>query len=136
MEAIIMIGIPGSGKSHYCHEHFEDTHLRLNLDSLGRRSRERIILEAAVKAKVNIVIDNTNITLEHRQKYMPLFKENGYKIIAYYFEPHLDLALWRNGNRKRNVPIKAIKQYHKDIVEPDYSEGFDEIRRVGFKEWS
>jgi len=97
---------------------------------LGRRSKEKILLEAAVKAKINIVIDNTNISIAHRQKYIPLLKKNGYDITAIYFLINIENAIKRNAKRKRKVPNNVIKKYAKNIVEPSFNEGFYQIKNI------
>jgi predicted kinase len=44
MEAVILIGIQGSGKSTFCRERFFNTHIRINLDMLKTRHRERYLV--------------------------------------------------------------------------------------------
>ena len=127
MECIILIGIPASGKTLFYNDKLSDTHLRINLDTLGRRSREMSIFETAVKTKTKICIDNTNLTIKNRQKYIPLLKKMNYKIIAYYFIPDLKQAIKWNKQRKRTIPDSAIKKYLHEIVAPSKNEGFDEI---------
>ena len=60
MTAIILIGIPASGKSTFCKERLFDTHLRLNLDMLKTRHREKLLLQACIAAQQPFVVDNTN----------------------------------------------------------------------------
>ena len=65
-EAIIFIGLQASGKSSFYHAKFSHSHMRLNLDMLRTRNREKILLEACLRAKQSFVIDNTNSTLTER----------------------------------------------------------------------
>lgn len=130
MEAIIYTGIPGSGKSTHYQNNFKDTHLRINLDMLNRRSREWNIFEAAVKSRTKIVIDNTNIDIEKRKKYIDILKQYKYKIISYYFAVNVETALKRNNSRKRIVPENAIEEYQKNLVVPSKEEGFNIVRFV------
>lgn len=127
MECIILIGIPGCGKSTFYKDKYGDTHLRINLDMLGRRNRESAIFEIAVKTKTKIVIDNTNVTIENRKKYIPLLKANSYKIIACYWDPH---CLNYNEKRENPVPKEAIRKYIKEFIIPTFDEGFNKINRV------
>ncbi len=43
MEMVLLIGIPATGKSSFCREKFFHTYVRLNLDMLGTRHREKLI---------------------------------------------------------------------------------------------
>ena len=135
MECIILIGVPASGKSTCYHNLFNDTHLRISLDILGRRSRERAIFEAAVMTKTKIVIDNTNVTVKDRAKYIPLLKENNYKIRAIVFNPDLERAFKNNKKRTRKVPEEAIEGYAKRFVMPSHNEGFDNITISGWEDY-
>ena len=46
MQLIIFIGIQASGKSTFYQQYFYHTHLRINLDMLKTRHREKLIFEA------------------------------------------------------------------------------------------
>lgn len=48
MEVIILIGIQGSGKSSFYKARFADTHVRINLDMLKTRHREKLFFDACV----------------------------------------------------------------------------------------
>ncbi len=136
MEAIVFIGIQASGKSSLYFERFAKTHLRINLDMLKTRSRERIILEACIKAKQPIVIDNTNPSKKDRKKYIDKFKR--FKIIGYYFQSSIKDCLYRNNLRfgRENIPDVGVKSTYNKLELPDYSEGFDELYYVSMKDKS
>ena len=123
MEAIIFIGIQGSGKSSLYFERFAETHIRISLDMLKTRNRERILLEACIKAKQPLVIDNTNPTRKDREGYIEKLKSNGFRIIGYYFKSSIEECLARNRQRSRkiNIPEIAIKGTYNKLEIPDYS---------------
>lgn len=132
MEAVIFTGIQGSGKSTFFKERFADSHIRINLDMLRTRHREKLILEACLEAKQRFVVDNTNLTREDRRRYILKAKEFGFKIIGYYFETDLENAVERNNRRegKAKVPEKAVRGAFKRLEIPSFDEGFDELYRV------
>ena len=70
MEAVIFVGVQGSGKTTLYLERFFTTHVRLSLDMLRTRNRERLLLDACIEAKQPFVIDNTNPTVEERARYI------------------------------------------------------------------
>lgn len=55
----IMIGIQASGKSSFCKSNFRN-YIRINLDELNTRNKERIAIMEAIQSGLDIVIDNTN----------------------------------------------------------------------------
>jgi len=59
VEAVILIGIQGSGKSTLYRERFFDTHVRISLDLLKTRGREREFTETCRRRGQRFVIDNT-----------------------------------------------------------------------------
>ncbi|MGF1486141.1 MAG: AAA family ATPase [Prochloraceae cyanobacterium] len=132
MEAVIFIGIQASGKSTFYREHFLDTHIRINLDMLKTRHREKLIFEACLEAKQNFVIDNTNPTLAERQRYISAAKEHNFTIIAYYFFSDLESCKQRNELRhiKQKIPVVGIISTYKKLEKPSYKEGFDRIYTV------
>lgn len=129
MELVIFIGIQGAGKSTFFKEKFFDTHIRINLDMLGTKNREKLLFEACLQAKQSFVIDKTNLTREAREKYISEAKRFGFKVIGYYFQTDLEKSLARNSRRegKANVPEKAILGAFKRLELPQFDEGFDEL---------
>ena len=132
MEMVLFIGIQAVGKSEFCKKYFYKTHIRLNLDMLKTRHREKLLLEACITAKQPLVIDNTNPTANERQMYIAYAKEAGLKVFGFYFHSGIAGALERNSNRHGNevVPDIAILATHKKLELPRYSEGFDELYYV------
>ena len=105
MEAIIFIGLQASGKSSFYQEKFIDTHIRINLDMLKTRHREKILFNACLEAKQPFVIDNTNPTREERSYYITSAKAKKFKIIGYYFESNLENCKLRNQQRISTIPL-------------------------------
>jgi predicted kinase len=132
MEAIIFVGVQGSGKSTFYRERFFDTHVRINLDMLRTRHREQLLLAGCLAAKQRFVIDNTNPTPADRARYIGAAKEAGFRVIAYVFETSLQDAIRRNNQRagKQKVPVPAIAGTLRKLQAPTVEEGFDEVYRV------
>lgn len=70
MQLILFTGVQASGKSTFYQQYFYHTHLRINLDMLKTRHREKILFEAAIASKTKIVIDNTNMSKADRARYI------------------------------------------------------------------
>ena len=130
MEAIIFTGLQASGKSSFYRENFIDTHIRINLDMLKTRHREKLIFNTCLEAKQPLVIDNTNPTIEERKRYISIAKAKKFQIVGYYFKSNLKECKQRNHNRFRKVPIIALLATHKKLQLPTYEEGFDRLYYV------
>lgn len=132
MQAILFIGIPGSGKSTFYKEHFFDTHLRISMDLLNTRNKEQQLMEFARSVQQKVVIDNTNPTMSERKRYINWFKEKKYKVVAYFFEPNFEQSLRWNSQRvgKKNVPEVGIRSVLKKLERPTKSEGFDHLYTI------
>lgn len=134
MQTIILVGLQACGKSTFYKKNFIDTHIRINLDMLKTRNREKILLKACIEAKQKFVVDNTNPCILDRQKYISLAKEAGFEIVGYYFCSNISRALERNRNRKNCVPEKAILSTFQKLEIPSYKEGFDQLYYVEIAE--
>ena len=123
------MGLQASGKSTFNREKFIDSHIRLNLDMLKTRHREKILFNACLEAKQSVVIDNTNPSLEDRQKYIKPAKEKNFQVIGYYFESKIENCKIRNSQRqgKKVIPIVGILATAKKLVIPSYQEGFEKL---------
>ena len=132
MEAIIFMGIQGSGKSTFYRDRFFNTHIRINLDMLKTRHREQILLQACLEAKQSFVVDNTNPTGEERRRYIAPAKEKGFRVIGYYFPPQLEECKQRNSQRppEQIVPLIGLLATYKKLTLPSCQEGFDALYSV------
>lgn len=129
-QAILLVGIPASGKSTFYKARFADTHLRINLDMLKNRNRENAILQACLLTQTSFVVDNTNINSQERRKYIKLAKLFGFEVHVYYFDPNVEKSQERNQHRKNNVPDRAITSRFSKYEMPEYREGVTKIYRV------
>jgi len=128
MEAIILIGIPASGKSTFYKERYADTHVRINLDMLKNRKAEEMIFMACLWAQRNVVIDNTNVKRSERAYYINALKKYNYKkITGYFFDSDVPTCINRNILRGRPVPDKALVIKYQAIEAPGLAEGFDNL---------
>jgi predicted kinase len=132
MEAIIFVGIPGSGKSTFFLERFFATHVRINLDMLKTRHREMVMIAACIQARQSFVVDNTNITAAERARYIPLARQAGFRVVGYYFQSNLAESLQRNQQRsgKALIPRKGVVARYHQLEPPNLTEGFDELYYV------
>ena len=132
MEAVIFIGIQGSGKSSFFRERFFDTHVRINLDMLRTRRREELLVAACLGGGQSFVVDNTNPLPSDRVRYLVPTRTTGFRAVAYFFEASLREAMQRNNLRtgKQKVPAPAVAAAFKKLVPPTEDEGFDEIYTV------
>ena len=132
MEAVILIGIQGAGKSTFCRERLFHTHVRINLDMLQSRHRETILLTACLNARQSFVVDNTNVTREERARYIAAARSAGFKVTGYYFESKVQDALLRNELRLpgQRVPDRDVHGTAGRLQPPARAEGFNALHYV------
>ena len=132
MQAIIFIGLQATGKSTFFKEKFFDSHLRISLDVLKTRHREKMLLDACLQCGQNFVVDNTNPTMEDRKRYILVAKEAKFEVVGYYFESKISSSLDRNQGRfeKQRIPDKGILATYHRLQIPTLSEGFDRLYYV------
>ena len=125
----IIIGIPGSGKSTFYRERLADDYVRVNLDTLKTRYQENLLITECVREGKSFAVDNTNPTKADRQRYIPLAKSAGYRIVGYFMESKIKDCMERNDKRegKERLPAKAVAAISNKLQMPSYDEGFDEL---------
>lgn len=140
MEMNVFIGAQAAGKSSFYQSVFFDTHIRINLDMLRTRNRERILVEACLKARQPFVVDNTNATRAHRARYFLLAKRHDCVINGYYFQSIAQDCLERNRQRVRSplpeVPERGIRGTISQLELPNLNEGFDRLYFVRIQDGS
>ena len=129
MEAIILMGIQGAGKSSYFRERFFGTHLRISMDLMKSRHREGRFLALCLDSGMRFVVDNTNTTREERSRYIRPAKASGFSVIGYYFRSSVEECLRRNDTRlgTERIPEVAIRSAAKRLEQPTLAEGFDQL---------
>jgi len=132
MEAVIFCGVQGAGKSTFYKDRFFRTHVRVSLDLLRTRRREKIFLTTCLESSQRFVVDNTNPTQAERAIYIQAARGKKFKVIGYYFDSEAEEALSRNALRsgKERVPDVAIKITLAKLERPSLDEGFDELYQV------
>jgi len=132
MEAVIFIGIQGTGKSSFYHERFFHTHVRINSDMLKTQNRLRVLLNACLDARQSFVLDNTNVTREVRAPFIAQSRAAGFRVVGYYFRSDITSALARNSERVNaaRIPDRGVLGTYKKLEIPQRSEGFDALYYV------
>jgi predicted kinase len=132
VEAIIFTGIQGSGKSTFYRERFFDTHVRISLDLLKTRNRERLLLQVCLGTGQRFVIENTTPRVEDRAPYIAAAKQAAFRVSGYFFETTIRDALRRNARRSGGavIPIPGVIGTFKRLQRPAWAEGFDALYTV------
>lgn len=136
MQAVILMGLQGSGKSSWFDQQFRYSHVLISLDVLKTRHREQQILQVCLQTQQRVVIDNTNPSIQDRARYIPAAKAAGFRVIGYYFSVSVADCLRHNRARPqaRQVPDVAIKDAARRWQQPTFAEGFDELYEVTWQD--
>src|ERR1700730_11202058 len=128
MEAVIFVGVQGSGKTSFYRERFFESHVRVSLDMLLSRQREQFLFAACLQAKQPFVIDNTNPMPSDRSRYIVPARASGFKIIGYSFQTSLKDAIRRNNQRggKQKIPVPGVAATFRKLQAPTFDEDFEE----------
>ena len=133
-EAVILIGIPASGKSTFYKQGYADTHVRVNGDMLrGNKGLERDLIAACHKHRQPYSVDKMNFTRGHRVPYLAEAKIAGFRRVGYYFQSVKADCLARNKNPDRaekNLPDVAIHNAASRLELPRLEEGFEALYYV------
>jgi hypothetical protein len=132
MHAILFVGIQASGKSSFYRARFFATHVRISLDLLRTRHRERALLAWCLTHAQPFVVDNTNATAAERAVYIAPAQVAGFRVMGYYFESHVPDSVRRNSGRDgaARVPDVAIGGTKRRLELPTRAEGFEALQFV------
>lgn len=131
-QAVIFIGLQGSGKTTYFTEYFAATHTHVSRDIQETAERERALIRECFRSGRSFVVDNTNATRTARAPYIQEAKAAGFYVLCYFFDTPVRTAIGRNNYRKdkKPIPIPAMLRTAKRLERPSLEEGIDEIRTI------
>jgi AAA domain-containing protein len=118
MEAIVLCGVQGSGKTTLYRDRFAATHEHVSLDVLGSRAREAALIAECLEDGRPYVVDNTNPTVADRARYVDAAREAGFKVVGYLVE---------GDGESVHVGQATAAVTRRRFVRPTPEEGFDEL---------
>ena len=135
-ECVIMVGLPGAGKSTYARRHLPD-HAYISKDAFppsarDKQARQDAALRAALGAGRSAVVDNTNVTPADRAAIVAVARACEARVTVVYVEATTREAVARNATRsgRAKVPKVAIFTCAKRLVAPSLAEGIDALHTV------
>ncbi|KOX79322.1 Bifunctional polynucleotide phosphatase/kinase [Melipona quadrifasciata] len=136
-EIILMVGCPGSGKSHFARNYLNHYEC-VNRDTLGSWQKCITAMERHLSEKSSVVVDNTNPDCASRQRYIEVAKKYKIPVRCFVMSTSTDHAKHNNKFREltdpRHVKINdlVIDSYVKNYQAPSLDEGFTEIVNINF----
>ena len=137
MRIVVLVGLPGSGKSTYLKqlgvnglssdairklladdETDQTIHVRV-FQTMRYLLEQRLAIGRAVT-----YIDATNLTPEERGPYLAIGRTWGCDVEAVFFDVPLDVCLERNARRPRVVPGEALAKMAAKLAPPTTEDGF------------
>jgi predicted kinase len=129
MEAVVLCGVQGSGKTTLFQDRFLATHVRVSMDLLRTRAREAAFVALCLETRQPFAVDNTNPTAAERARYVAPARAAGFRVIGYVVEVDAAVARARNAARsgRARVPESGVAGTARRFIRPSPDEGFDEL---------
>jgi predicted kinase len=137
MRIVVLVGLPGSGKSTYLEQMgvsgLSSDKIRglLADDERDQTIHERVFQTVRYLLRQRLAIgrpvtyiDATNLRVEERAPYLEIADQFGCEIEAVWFDVPLEVCRERNAARHRVVPDDALLAMAAKLVPPTVEEGF------------
>ena len=140
MIAIILVGLPGSGKSTFaekyltmCEVFSTDKYREKFTGSVEDQTQNKRVfktiyedMKSALEQGLNIAFDATNVTKKERAEFIKMVSPYKYNIIGIVFHTNPDICIKRVEQRGWNINADAlINRFQRKYVEPTLVEGFN-----------
>ena len=140
MRIVVLVGLPGSGKSSYLERlgvtGLSSDALRVLLadDATDQTIHEHVFQTMRYLLRQRLAIgrpvtyvDATNLRPEERRPYIGIGQSYGCEMEAVFFDVPLEICRARNAARHRIVPEDALLKMAAKLVPPTTAEGFDRV---------
>jgi AAA domain len=134
----VLIGLQASGKSTFSRNVLPFDSVRVSKDDFPRarrrQSRQLRLIDEALSAGRDVVVDNTNPSPQEWQPIIAAAGEHGARVVAYWFPPDVSACYARNAARRDPVRVPDVGFYATlgRLREPTASDGFAEVFTVRF----
>jgi predicted kinase len=143
MRIVLLVGLPGSGKSTYLERlgavGLSSDRIRQLLvdDATDQTIHDRVFetLRYLLRQRLALgrpvtYIDATNLTPEERLPYIAIGADYHCQVEALYFNVPIEVCRERNAARQRVVPEEALVKMREKLVPPTTAEGFARVNRI------
>lgn len=138
---IMLVGLPGTGKSYYakqleekgyfvhCSEEYGDVNDMSINNKVFRELQSRI--RDDLKTGNSVIYDATNTKYKRRMGFLRELKSIDCEKICHWVYLPYEKCLENNEGRERSIPKEVIKQIYLNFNVPYYYEGWDDIQIIG-----
>lgn len=147
---MMLVGLPGSGKSYWAEKHAEVNHHAVihSSDALRRelfgsedvQDRNRELFEelhrrikADLLADKDVIYDATNINSKRRTAFLQEIENIDCRKTAIVMSTPFIVCLKNNWTRERIVPFEVMDRMYKNWQTPYYFEGWDNIYKIDYQ---